>query len=1021
MATETEVERIVVRLLGDSRIYKRALQEAQAAARNFAKEQAVLAKAEAEREKIMREGAAITRSVMTETERYNERVAYLKRLLEAGAISQETFNRAVSKAKQQILTASQATTDLSQKLSTIGNNLMAVGAIISGVFGGIGYMALQSAGRFEQTTIAFETFLGSAEEARRTLSDLTRYAAETPFTMPQILAAAGQLMQAGERGRELIKTLKMLGNAAAATSTDFGLLALIYNQVRGAGRLLMQDFRQLSTRMIVTEKDIAKFMGVSVAEFKRLMSEGKVTFEHLRGTLKMLSSEGERFYNMTERQSRSLLGLWSTVTDNFNILMRQIGQEAVPVVSKFLKFLIRLMENFETLPEPVKKAAAAFLGFGTVAGSVIGGLGGFMFKIASISAGFQALGINLKAVIAGFIRLGAVAVKNAIAGFVRLLSLIGKQTVALATHTATITASAIATEAKAAATVQATAATKAETLAEAQATFATEAYTAATTQAAVATNALAAAQARVAKTATAAGAALAGETAVGAAAASTGISGLAAKILGLLGGFGALKTVLGSSVSSLVAAGGAAGALTVALGALAAVLALVAGYLGYKLVKYWRQYNREVERGTELTEEISKVLDRRFRREFSEIIEIKDIPKRRRELKELRDMLTKEIAGVEAQFRSAKERLQKSWWFTADRAIAQQEFDEAKKRLEVLEQQLEQVDEALEKVKPEKVAEDLIIQADELIKKWKLEAETAGMSAEEAEIYKLKLQGLSEEKLKELQAAAEWRRMKLEEAEAQKKAAQEAERAREEIERTLETYREQYETLGLNKTELLEYKLYMKGATAEQVAYVTAVQKHVDLFKYAQRVTERFRDPMDKIREEQKKLAAAFKAGYISQETYKKALKELEDQLNKDYTLELSVRGVEAVEAGTAEALARLREFREAKRVVRVKLKPVEPEEIPEVPPFPVRPEKKPEGVIGPVDTGAPGPQLPGSVAPGQPLIPGQAVAAAEGAALLKQSTNELKNINQRLQQLIELQTEQVKKPTVELDVLGVA
>jgi len=103
--------------------------------------------------------------------------------------------------------------------------------------------ALAMAGGFEQTTIAFETMIGTASETKQILADLTEFAAKTPFEMPEIESAARGLIMFGERGDELMKTLDILGNAASGTSTPFGFLALVFNQVRGVGRLLTQDFR----------------------------------------------------------------------------------------------------------------------------------------------------------------------------------------------------------------------------------------------------------------------------------------------------------------------------------------------------------------------------------------------------------------------------------------------------------------------------------------------------------------------------------------------------------------------------------------------------------------------------------------------------------------------------------------------------------------------------------------------------------------------------------------------------------
>jgi tape measure domain-containing protein len=201
--------------------------------------------------------------------------------------------------------------------------------------------ALMASGQFEQTTIAFDTMLGSAEETRKTLASLTDFAAKTPFEMPEILQAARGLIQFGERGDDLMRTLNMLGNAASGTSTPFGFLALVFNQVRGVGKLLTQDFRQLSTRGILSLQDIAKYYKVTTQEAQKMLSAGKISFEDLKKIIESLSMAGGRFANLMEKQSKSLLGLWSTWKDALGIMTRYLGDTVAPAAKNVLTIMIR--------------------------------------------------------------------------------------------------------------------------------------------------------------------------------------------------------------------------------------------------------------------------------------------------------------------------------------------------------------------------------------------------------------------------------------------------------------------------------------------------------------------------------------------------------------------------------------------------------------------------------------------------------------------------------------------------------
>lgn len=258
----------------------------------------------------------------------------------------------------------------SKLTSVVGSFKQAIFGAAAGMYA---FQGVQAAGQFEQTTIAFNTMLGSVKETEQTMKDLTDFAAKTPFEMPGILNAARGLIQFGERGEELMDTLKFLGDASAATSTDFGFLALVFNQVRGVGKLLTQDFRQLSTRGIISLQDIAKYYKTTTSEAQKMLSSGSISFEDFRKIMKGLAEEGGRFNNMMEKQSQSLLGLWSTLTDQWNILKRQIGTPIAEMLKPLLTVSIKLLEVFSELVGVFLKTPifdVMISGFNTLAGTI---------------------------------------------------------------------------------------------------------------------------------------------------------------------------------------------------------------------------------------------------------------------------------------------------------------------------------------------------------------------------------------------------------------------------------------------------------------------------------------------------------------------------------------------------------------------------------------------------------------------------------------------------------------------------
>lgn len=200
---------------------------------------------------------------------------------------------------------------------------------------------------YERVSTEMEVMLGSAVEAQKTLKRLTQFAVDTPFEMPSILQAANGLIQFGERGDQLMKTLKMLGDASGGQEQKFGLLTMVFNQIRGVGHLLTQDFRQLSTRGIISLQDIAKYYKVTTSAADQMLSSGRIKFTDFRKILESMTKEGGRFYDMMKKQSQTLGGLTSTLSDAFNVAKRQLLDGMIPVVKAFLNTMILLGNAME--------------------------------------------------------------------------------------------------------------------------------------------------------------------------------------------------------------------------------------------------------------------------------------------------------------------------------------------------------------------------------------------------------------------------------------------------------------------------------------------------------------------------------------------------------------------------------------------------------------------------------------------------------------------------------------------------
>lgn len=191
--------------------------------------------------------------------------------------------------------------------------------------GAVAIKSVQLAASAEQTQVAFETMLGSAELANKTIGSLRNFTASTPFGEQEVLGAAKALIAFGSEAGGVSDELRMLGDIGSGVGVPIGELAEIYGKARTSGRLFAEDINQLTGRGVPIIQSLADVMGVAQSEIKGLVEEGAVGFPEMELAFRSMTEEGGRFFGMTKKQSQTLAGQWSTLKDNVTMALTEIG------------------------------------------------------------------------------------------------------------------------------------------------------------------------------------------------------------------------------------------------------------------------------------------------------------------------------------------------------------------------------------------------------------------------------------------------------------------------------------------------------------------------------------------------------------------------------------------------------------------------------------------------------------------------------------------------------------------------
>jgi tape measure domain-containing protein len=208
--------------------------------------------------------------------------------------------------------------------STIGNVLAnGIGKLSSVVGGGIDG-AINNAKGLESTRAALNGIIGNTEQTKKLLKEVVKFANTTPFTIPQLAETTKQLAAVGFGSDEITGNLKKLGNIAAGTGTPLSQIAYAFGQIKTAGRAYTQDLNQLQNAGIPIYKELAKSIGTSIPEIKKLVETGQVGFEDVDKVLTKLTTGTGIFAKGIDNASNTVEGRLTTLTDSFDGLVRSV-------------------------------------------------------------------------------------------------------------------------------------------------------------------------------------------------------------------------------------------------------------------------------------------------------------------------------------------------------------------------------------------------------------------------------------------------------------------------------------------------------------------------------------------------------------------------------------------------------------------------------------------------------------------------------------------------------------------------
>ena len=214
-----------------------------------------------------------------------------------------------------------------------------VQALVSGM--------IQSSAQLEQFRLSLGVLLKDQGKANTMIKDIQEFAAKTPFNTSNLLEAVQTLKQFGFETEKILPMLRSIGDAAAASpgGMDFavGRISLVLGQMKSANRLLGQDVLQLTSAGVPIHAILKEQFGVGLEGVQDLMKKGKVDIDKV--IQEILAGMDKRFGGMMAKLATTWAGLMSTLEDNWEIFLQNIGGPLFNRVKGVLQEFVNFLES----------------------------------------------------------------------------------------------------------------------------------------------------------------------------------------------------------------------------------------------------------------------------------------------------------------------------------------------------------------------------------------------------------------------------------------------------------------------------------------------------------------------------------------------------------------------------------------------------------------------------------------------------------------------------------------------------
>ena len=176
--------------------------------------------------------------------------------------------------------------------------------------------------------------------------------------------AAGALAAGVKEGKDLQHYIKLVGDAAVGANRPVGDMAMIFNRVQGQGKLMTEELNMIEEGMPGFAMAMSKHLGVSQEEFRKMVTEGKVTSEDFMTVMDDFAG------GMAKSYAKS----WKGMVQNTKAYIGILGENLLSGVFEQSKDGLREFERLLQSPSAQKWAKDTGEQLGNAFSKIAGGI-----------------------------------------------------------------------------------------------------------------------------------------------------------------------------------------------------------------------------------------------------------------------------------------------------------------------------------------------------------------------------------------------------------------------------------------------------------------------------------------------------------------------------------------------------------------------------------------------------------------------------------------------------------------------